>query len=44
MERWLVQRRIAALCLKTLFHFKNRQVFLAHPIQIKKADSMRYIL
>jgi len=21
-----------SLCLKTLFHFKNRQMFLAHPV------------
>jgi len=26
------------LCLKTLFHFENRQVFLAHPLHLSSTS------
>jgi hypothetical protein len=33
MERWLIcVNQLFPLCLKTLFYFKNRQLFLAHPV------------
>jgi len=34
-----VLKKKSPLCLKTLFHFKNRQMFLEHSVESEETES-----